>query len=211
MRARHALGLATFLAVAAICAPSFADSTIRTPGDHPDYVVDIEPKGNFGFWGVGGWGTFGSIGLGAGVRFSIPVMKNGFIPKINNNVAISFGADWLHYGGGCGYYYAGYAGGSCGADYLFFPVALQWNFYVAKQWSVFAEPGLAVYHAFYDDYCTVYAAGSPAYNACKFGQPSTTFVVPVFQVGGRWHASDKIALTLRLGYPTVDFGVSFYL
>ena len=207
MRTRHALSLATFLAIGALAAQSRADSTIKTPGDHPDYVIDIEPKGNFGFFGA--WGN--SLGFGAGVRFSIPVMKNGFIPKINNNVAISFGADWLHYAGGCGYYYAGYAGGSCGADYLFFPVALQWNFYVAKQWSVFAEPGLAIYHSFYDDYCGVYAVGSPAYNACQNAQPSHTYVWPVFEVGGRWHASDKIALTLRVGYPTVDFGVSFYL
>lgn len=207
MRTRHALSLATFLAIGALAAQSRADSTIRTPGDHPDYVIDIEPKGNFGFFGA--WGN--SLGFGAGVRFSIPVMKNGFIPKINNNVAISFGADWLHYSGGCGYYFAGYAGAGCGADYLFFPVALQWNFYVAKQWSVFAEPGLAIYHAIYDDYCGVYAVNSTSYAICKNNQPTHTFVTPVFQVGGRWHASDKIALTLRIGYPTVDFGVSFYL
>jgi hypothetical protein len=204
MRTRHALSLATFLAVGTLCAQSRADSTIRTPGDHPDYVVDIEPKGNFGFFGF--WGN--SLGFGAGVRFSIPFMKNGFIPKINNNVAISFGADWLHYTGGCGYYYNAY--GTCGgADYLFFPVALQWNFYVAKQWSVFGEPGLAIYHSFYDDYCG--PPGTPDYNRCEASQPNHTYIWPVFEVGGRWHATEKIALTLRLGWPTVDFGVSFYL
>lgn len=202
MRVRHALGLATFLAVGTLCTQSRADSTIKTPGDHPDYVIDIEPKGNFGAFGF-----WGGLGFGAGVRFSIPVVKNGFIPKINNNVAISFGVDWLHYSyGGCYYLYQG----SCGADYLFFPVALQWNFYVAKQWSVFAEPGIAIYHAFYDDYCAGFVSPQ-AQDACRNGLPSRTYVTPVFAVGGRWHASEKIALTLRLGYPTVDFGVSFYL
>ncbi|HEX7602089.1 MAG TPA: hypothetical protein VF316_10805, partial [Polyangiaceae bacterium] len=172
MRTRHLLGLATFLAVGTLSAHSFADSTIRTPGDHPDYVVDIEPKGNFGYFGF-----YGGLGFGAGVRFSINLMKNGFIPKINNNVAISFGVDWLHYSD-C--YFGGYG---CGADYLFFPVALQWNFYVAKQWSVFGEPGLAVYHAFYPDYCV----GLPNQNYCNY--PTRTSLTPIFEVGGRWHAT----------------------
>lgn len=202
MRIRHALGFAAFLAAGTIASQSHADSTIKTPGDHPDYVVDIEPKANLGWYGF-----WGGVGLGAGARFSINVMKNGFIPKINNSVAISFGVDWLHYSGNCFYAYAG----SCGADYLLFPVALQWNFYVAKQWSVFGEPGLAVYHAIYPDYCSGYAPGTDAFRYCDAARPTHTSITPVFAVGGRWHPTDRIALTLRLGYPAVDFGVSFYL
>src|SRR5690348_16221437 len=71
------------LAVASAPSVAHADTTIiKQPGEHPDYHVDIEPHGILG-WGFYGWGP---VGLGGGVRFSIPLCKNCFIPKINNNV-----------------------------------------------------------------------------------------------------------------------------
>src|SRR4051812_3706379 len=80
------------------------ESIIRRPGDHPAYSVEIEPHLLAAFLlthaGAGD-------GYGLGGRFSIPLMKNGFISSINNSVAIGFGLDWAHYSG-C--YYAYYAG-----------------------------------------------------------------------------------------------------
>ena len=34
---------------------------------------------------------------------------------------------------------------------------------------------------------------------------------PMVEVGGRWHFRDKITLTMRVGYPMVTVGVSFFI
>ena len=47
---------------------------------------------------------------------------------------------------GCWYH------GNCSAEYFDFPVVMQWNFFVAKRWSVFGEPGLYIYHGVMDEY-----------------------------------------------------------
>ncbi len=171
--------------------PARADDTIKRPGDHPAYSVEIEPHLLIGW---GGWGNFyGNSGWGTGVRFGIPIVSNGFIPTINNSVAISFGLDIVHYD-------CWYRNGNCDANYLDFPVTLQWNFYVAQHWSVFGEPGLFVYHGFLQD--------CPPGSNCG-PRPSDTGVWPAFFVGGRYHFSNTTALTMRLGFPTFSLGFSF--
>lgn len=171
-----------------------ADDTILHPGDHPTYGFELEPHGTFG-WG-GPYGTDGGFGLGA--RAAIPIVKNGFVPTINNSVAISFGLDWVHYG--CFDSLA-----SCSADYLEFPVTMQWNFYVSRHWSVFGEPGLYIYHGFFSN-CFLFNDRL----ACP-SEPTQTGVLPAFYAGARYHFSDKISITMRFGYPTLSVGVSFFL
>jgi hypothetical protein len=180
-----------------------ADDTIKRPGDHPDYPVEIELHG---LWGWTHYDYEPDDGFGLGARFSIPIVKNGFVPSINNSVAISFGLDWLHYSGtGC-YYYGPHGPDGCydfpDSNFLFFPVVMQWNFFVARRWSVFGEPGLVVYHGFID-----YCAGVPAGVPC--GNPTTTGVDFAFYAGARFYVSDHVALVMRIGYPTFSFGVSF--
>lgn len=183
------------LAVLPLAAPAArADDTIRRPGDHPTYDLELEPHGTFGWGGV--YGTDGGFGLGA--RLSIPIVRNGFVPTINNSVAISFGLDWVHYG--CFDSLA-----NCTADYLDFPVAMQWNFYVSRHWSVFGEPGLYIYHGFFSN-CFLFNGRL----ACP-SEPTQTGVLPAFYVGARYHFTDKISITMRVGYPTLSVGVSFFL
>jgi hypothetical protein len=190
----------TFLAAAAILPVFFsspaarADDTIKHPGDHPDYGVELEPHGLVGWWGGPG---YAGDGYGVGVRFSIPIVKNGFIRTINNSVAITFGGDVLFYNA------CWYVNGGCSATYLNFPVDMQWNFFVAQHWSVFGEVGLYVYHGFFDN-CPAGITNCP-------GRPSDTGVYPSLFVGGRYHFSDKISLTMRLGFPTASIGASFFL
>jgi hypothetical protein len=74
-----------------------------------------------------------------------------------------------------------------------FPVAMQWNFWLADKFSVFGEPGMTVYFA------------KPELGDTNVG------ATPLLQVGGRWHFSPGSALTLRIGYPTVSFGFSALL
>jgi hypothetical protein len=72
--------------------------------------------------------------------------------------------------------------------HLVVPVVMQWNFWLSTHWSVFGEPGLAI------------GGGGPR-----------TEVWPAFFLGGRFHFVDRIALTLRVGYPELSVGVSFFL
>jgi len=191
------------LAVAVGSSVAFAgDQTIKTPGDHPHYKIEIEPHGLVGFDAFG-WAGFG---FGAGLRASVPIMENGFIPKINNVPAITFGLDWMHFDGGC--WYGIY--NSCSANSFYFPVGLQWNFFVAKSWSVFAEIGISPYYTAYSDYCgSFYVPGSRDYLFCENGSPSHLRVEPWGSLGGRYHFNEHVALTMRLGLPAFSVGVSF--
>jgi hypothetical protein len=185
-------GVASLFLTAAMLAgaPARADDTIKRPGDHPSYSVELEPHLLLGW---GGWG-YGGSGYGFGGRFGIPIVSNGFVPTINNSVAISFGMDFVHYD--CWY------NGNCALNRLDFPVTMQWNFYVAHHWSVFGEPGLFIYHGFVGD-----CPAGPAF--CN--RPTETGISPAFFVGGRYHFSDTAALTMRIGYPTFAIGFSFFL
>ncbi len=189
--------------------PARAQSTIRNPGTHPNYAVELEPHALLGPFDPPG-ATIGT-GLGAGLRATIPIVKNGFIETINNSVGISFGFDWLHYSSGhdvavgpCARYIigpnntlicaqvAGPYGGP--ANYVYFPVALQWNFWLHEKFSAFGEPGFVVY-----------------YRKAQYEPNSNVGLAPLFDVGGRWHFSDVAALTFRFGYPAFSLGVSFFL
>ncbi|MGH7282531.1 MAG: hypothetical protein ACRELY_13475 [Polyangiaceae bacterium] len=195
-KSRSLVFLAVLAAAAACSGSALADDTIKSPGDHPDYTVEIEPHGLVGF----GF-RYGGAGLGVGARFSINIVKNGFIPSINNSVAVSFGADFMHYGG-C---YSGFNDGiGCNANFLFFPVALQWNFYVASHWSVFGEPGIVPFYGFYDDFC---GNGVNQVKGCD--NPSHFSVAPALYLGGRYYFNEHTALTMRIGYPNFSIGVSF--
>lgn len=83
-----------------------------------------------------------------------------------------------------------------GADLFFgrgtvlLPVAMQWNFWLSTHWSVFAEPGLGF-------------AANHHRHAGHFH--------PILMVGGRYHFNDKVSLTMRLGYPSLSVGASFFL
>jgi len=69
------------------------------------------------------------------------------------------------------------------------PVAMQWNFWLTTHWSVFGEPGL------------VFAANR---------DPGRSLLHPALWAGGRYHFNDRIALTMRIGYPAISVGASFF-
>lgn len=202
MTTRGKLACAAALTALALlpATPARADSIIKNPGDHPDYHVELEPHLLFGWARL-----YGQTAFGLGARASIPLVQNGFVPSINNSVALTFGIDWLRYGD-CYFYdrrFGRNVGYGCGASYLFFPLAMQWNFWLTEKWSVFGEPGLYFYHGFFDTtYC------DPGFALC--GYPTATSVDFAFYAGARFHFNDKISLTMRIGYPTFSFGVSFF-
>lgn len=74
-----------------------------------------------------------------------------------------------------------------GGGTLFIPVVMQWNFWLTNHWSLFVEPGLG------------------------FAIHGGEFLDPILAIGGRYHFSDKVALTFRIGYPAISIGASFFL
>jgi hypothetical protein len=72
-------------------------------------------------------------------------------------------------------------------DHFRVPVVMQWNFWLSRNWSVFGEPG----------------------GLIDFGKKTRPH--PAFYAGGRFHFTDNITLTMRVGHPTASVGVSFLL
>jgi len=205
---RSGLGAVAAALCSTLNCPAFAQSTIRSPGAHPSYGVELEPHLVLGPFDPPG-NTRGA-GIGAGLRATVPIVNNGFVQTINNSVGLSFGFDWLHYSSGqdatigpCGRWIPGpdntrvcvqVAGLSrAPANYVYLPLAMQWNFWLHRRFSAFGEPGFVIYHR------------KAEYESGHFG------LAPLLQLGGRWHFSDIAALTFRFGYPTFSLGVSLLL
>ncbi len=199
---RLASACALLLALVCSSQPAFAQSTIKRPGARAAYSFEAEPHLLAGLFDPPGFG--GGNGWGLGFRGSVELLEIGFIPKLNNSIALGFGVDWLRYDGWsgprgyCQESFTGPAGvpictrvpGAGGdIDYFFVPVVMQWNFWLHRQWSVFGEPGVAMY----------------------VEEGDVDFTPFVLYAGGRFHFTDRITLTMRLGYPTFSLGVSFLL
>jgi hypothetical protein len=187
-------------------APAQADRIIDRPLQQPEYSVEIEPHALLG--PLPPPGDSGGLGFGAGLRLSIPVLRDGFIRPINDSVAIGFGLDWVHYDGEqaavgrCAQFVPGPNGtqicievtsDSGPADYYYAPVVMQWNFWLFDAFSSFAEVGLAPYYQ------------SQEYEDGDLG------ITGLFQLGGRLHFAPWAALSFRIGYPTLSLGLSFLL
>lgn len=211
--------LAASVAVAAVTAAisigserdAHAASIIKDPNP-PKYSVEIEPKLNLSYFGA--W-NYGGNAWGPGVRFTIPVMSPGFIKTINDSIGISFGLDALKYQG-YNYYY-GCDPRRCPGFYYYdtsfwsihIPIAMQWNFWLTDKWSVFGEVGGTLRKSFYHDDPYI-ASCDPRFYDCR-SRSSTDFYFTFF-AGGRFHFSDSLALTVRIGHP-IDFsvGLSIFL
>ena len=143
------------------------EMVIKFPGLHPRYVFEAEPHALVEL--------SDNFLPGLGFRGTVVLLHNGFVPSINNSISITFGADWVDKG-------------------VWVPVAMQWNFWLSRNWSVFGEPGLA------------FRLG----NGLEGPHDDHLGWLGLW-VGGRYHFTDRIALTLRAGRPTLSVGVSFLL
>lgn len=199
--ARFQLTLAALgvLASITLSGVASAQSTIKRPGDRVPYSFEAEPHlllGPFDWRGEG---------FGLGFRGTVEVAPRGFIKTINNTVGVGFGLDWVHYPGASvrGYCTERVIGpngipictevehGKNERNYFYLPVVMQWNFWLHRQWSVFAEPGILPY----------FRGSHPDFGPFPLS----------FYAGGRWHFAPRSTLTMRIGYPTISVGVSFLL
>ena len=116
-----------------------------------------------------------TLGSGPGMRLSIPLVDNGFVKTINNNVALGVGVDWAHYG--------------TNSNVLWFPVVMQWNFFLTDVITVFGEPGGAI-------------------RSVSGNNHTDWHVDGVLQLGAKFMFSRNVGLTLRAGYPYFSLGLS---
>jgi hypothetical protein len=166
-----------------------AEERVVVVTDEPSaYPVEIEPHFTFGPDNV-----YGNSGVGAGLRVSIPVVSS-LLVHVPDNLAVSFGGDLIHYDN-C------YFGSECGANYLLLPVAAQWNVFVARRVSLFAEGGVFLYKGFFNQ------CGPDDGPGCV--EPSDFGILPTLAVGARLHMGDNVSFTARIGYPTITLGLSF--
>ncbi|NOZ86692.1 MAG: hypothetical protein GXP49_10555 [Deltaproteobacteria bacterium] len=135
----------------------------------------------------GGIGAF-YFGFGAGARYTMNLVGNGFVPSINNSVGLSMGADIMAH--------PAYA---ChGWDFsLSLPVTMEWAFYLTRAWTVFAEIGTTVW---------IRPLGECGGVINKYFD-----IWFIFGPGARWNITDNSFMVFRLTYPYFSIGYGFSL
>jgi hypothetical protein len=207
---RHLNSAVTASALAAfvtlVPATGRAEGIIKHPGDHQKYAVELEPHGLLDWDGY----YWGGTGFGLGMHAVIPIVDNGPVSTINNNMGIGFGLDWSHFSNnGCGFVNAGGVivnvnGCDASSNALLFPVYVQWNFFFTKVVSVFGEAGFGIYHSWYSLDTNVVCAGG-------YCGSNHTGAFPYFEGGGRFLFGDTAGILVRIGYPFFTVGASILL
>lgn len=195
--------LAFLLAVSASLITTNAYAQIKQPGAHEQYSVELEPH-LVVQWVEEPW--WDDEGFGLGFHASFPVIDNGPVTTINNNLAISVGLDWANFDDPCRYGNIR-LDDDCSANDFWLPVVVQWNFFFSDLISAFPELGLAIQHSRYDN--DVVCRRGNDYYVC--GDDSDTDLELALWLGVRFHVASGFAITLRLGTPSLLLGASFFL
>jgi len=121
---------AAMVVLASQVASAREEPIIKQPDQHPDYFAELEVHGVVAY-GAGplALGRYDLIGFGPGFHANFRVLKNGFIPNLNNSVAVGVGAELVF--------------DTAGDVRFVTPIVLQWNFWMTTHWSLLGEPGLA--------------------------------------------------------------------
>jgi hypothetical protein len=96
----------------------------------------------------------------------------------------------------------------CSVTEFWFPVVLQWNFFLTDVISVFGEPGFAIAHRRWD--WQWWCDGEPDGPICDYDD-SETDIEFVFWGGARFMFSDSVGATVRVGTPYISAGINFLL
>ncbi len=159
---------------------------------HPDYSVEIEAHGT-----VAAFDSF-FVGLGGGMRLTIPVADNALVKSIDDEISLGIGLDIVRYGAYKPINNSSKPGLGVLAFYV--PVSLQWNFWLGSRATFFLEPSLVYRYATYIDEC------SSAYGtACA----ERTRFLPSGALGMRFRFANHIGMTLRVGWPMANLGLTW--
>lgn len=177
--AAGALRLATVAAPGlAAAAPALAHDGHHGPDHNQIDTVRVEAHGSVSSYGV----------VGGGARAEFAIVPDGFIGgDVHDELALSLGADGFFVNVNPTWYEGGM--------YVVPIAALQWNFYLGQDWSIFPEAGLA-FHVSADD------AVWPGHR--------DVFATPDVGIGARYHFADRNALLLRASTPGgLQVGLTF--
>lgn len=137
-------------------------------------------------------------GLGIGMQAAIPLMHNGPIDTINNNMAIGFGLNFSSYSDCNDYRGPGDPRwDDCSVYGIHLPIVLQWNFYLTEIITVYGEPGLGIRHVWGD-----WETANGDFDH------SETDPIPVFGGGAKFMFGRTAGLNIRIGYPLFTIGAS---
>ena len=169
-----------------------AKTTATTGGPratwHPRYAAEIEPH-----FVIAGLDKFGP-GLGAGLNITIPIWQNAPFKGFDDDISFGIGFDWVRY---AGYKPQEPRGGTVLTYAVYVPAYVQWNIWLGARASIFLEPTLMFRFAHYPDTC-------PLQN-CE----DTTRVMPTGSIGIRFRIVNRVAATIRVGWPLVTIGASW--
>ena len=126
--------------------------------------------------------------FGLGGRVEFPLVKDGLIGgNVHDELALSLGADLLFSPVDHDYY--------TGTGYVIPIGALQWNFYLGPDWSIFPEAGVAL-HMGFDNY--------------GYGDRAWFYPQPDLGFGARYHFDSRLALLMRISTPGgLQVGLNF--
>ena len=111
----------TLVTLVTLAAGSTA-AQLQSPGKHAAYDFSLEPHL-----------LRGRGGLGAGLRTTVPILTQGPMDSLNNDLALGFGIDVSHDGDD-----------KKDENVVWLPVVAQWSFYLHHRLSVFAEAGVGL-------------------------------------------------------------------
>jgi len=175
--------LAAALAASSVPADAFAEgeSGIHASGGLLDTSTH-ERYQQISIFGV----LSGYSGIGIAGRYVLPIVRDGFIPSLNDSVELEFGAD-LWYGWGWGSYYYGYNYGYAGYLGVAPVVEGTWTFHFFPKFDAYAKLG-----------------GGLSIRTNGYG----VGFFPVGTAGINYRFGDKIALRAEIGYH-LRVGLSF--
>lgn len=102
------------------------------------YLLDASPQERSMLLSIHAVVPYGYLGIGygfpfgAGASFYIPLVKNGFIPPVNDEFGIDFGADVV--------FHLGYSAFFS----LTVPVGVLWTFHITDKFAAYAKIGAAL-------------------------------------------------------------------
>ncbi len=162
--------------------PGAADAQRRRGRNHIDGVrADIHLDA--GYYG----------GAGVGFRIDIPIVPNGVLRNVDDEMSISPGADlfvfryWGHYRD----------------ELTLLPQVLwQWTFYLSDKWSIFPEAGVGIWFGNH---------GHHYHRHDRYDQNHDHYWVdPIVGFGARYHFGSRVALLMRASWPVgLQIGLNF--
>lgn len=151
---------------------------------HSSDVVRVEAHGTLSTY----------EGIGGGIRGEFVVLPEGALPDVNDDISLTAGGDAIIFFDDDDHDHAGHDHDNEGLG-IWAAGAVQWNFYLGQDWSLFPE--LGIWLQFGED-------------GHGHGDDDDIDMDLLLGVGGRYHTSARSAILLRIEYPgLLHIGVQF--